>query len=113
LWDLALADGPFVLAARQEWILNSTGRSYPCHEIALAASLAPKAANATLPNCPKAFVDKWMRGPPDVVVIPAKKCVIYGATGAHVCIRDKGCLNLGAYDEMETRDSSARLCQNR
>ncbi len=68
---------------------------------ALAACLAPHVAVAdwrSLPHCPKAIVARWLSNP-DVHTIPAKKCLLQGATGAHVCIRDKGCLNLGPYDE--------------
>jgi hypothetical protein len=70
---------------------------------ALAANLVPHVAVAdwrSLPSCPKAFVARWLSAStPDVHSIPAKKCLLQGATGAHVCIRDKGCLNLGPYDE--------------
>jgi hypothetical protein len=83
--------------------------------VALAAGLAPHAAvadslehliakagphflGAGLPDCPKVFVAKWQRGW-DMNAIPAKKCLLHSDSGGYVCIRDKGCLRLGPYDE--------------
>jgi hypothetical protein len=65
---------------------------------ALGQSAPPHVLGAGLPNCPKTFVGKWQRGW-DVNAIPAKKCLLSSDNGGYVCIRGKGCLRLGPYDE--------------